>query len=298
MNFGALGSLGAAKIDLWVQEVPAKRDPPKEIRPSDLGLPEATITANGLQQDAPAGNAVQEAPPRDAPQRMEIIPDRMLARENVQLNSSESLRGGRGVVGLVQASRSRVGAGSRRRRVPYHLTAPATQRSSGPTARSARPGPSDTAFPRGRKIVAGEHSCCSAAGSELAKLTVEDNVRIRETQTVEPGAKPVVITGDQVCVFDASKPTMSATVKGNLAHVEGRGMSLSGPNIHVNCGTNKLEVQGPGAWSCRWTAISRAARSVTRTLRQLSSAFPPYLHRLITICWMLQMRDAPYFPTL
>ncbi len=86
----------------------------------------------------------------------------------------------------------------------------------------------------------------SATSSELAELVIEENASLVETQTDVPGQRPVVITGDQVRVLDASKPTMSARVTGNLAHVEGRGMSMSGPNIHLNCGTNQLLIQGPG----------------------------------------------------
>jgi len=244
VSFGALGTLGAGEIHFWLQEVPAKGDPPKEIRPSDLGLPEAAAKANALQQGPPPGNAVQEAPPLDAPQRMEIIPDRMRARENVQLSSAKVSA----AVGELSVWFKQAAAGWEP--VPGG-DFPTTSRPQKPSVPAVSPpGQPGQVLPAQHFHVEGGSLQAtllrSAAGSELAMLTVEDNVRIRETQTVEPGAKPVIITGDQVCVFDASKPTMSATVKGNLAHVEGRGMSLSGPNIHINCGTNKLEVQGPG----------------------------------------------------
>jgi hypothetical protein len=81
---------------------------------------------------------------------------------------------------------------------------------------------------------------------ELVELSVEDNARLTETQTAQPGEQPVVITGRRVHVKDANRPQAAADVVGTPAHFQGRGINLSGPNINLNKGQNRVWVDGPG----------------------------------------------------
>lgn len=82
--------------------------------------------------------------------------------------------------------------------------------------------------------------------AELAELQVEGNVRFTETQTARPGEQPLVITGEQIHVVDGSKPSAALTVLGSPAHVEARGLGLTGANINLNRGTNMLWIEGQG----------------------------------------------------
>lgn len=82
--------------------------------------------------------------------------------------------------------------------------------------------------------------------AELAELQVEGNVRFTETQTTHPGEQPLVINGEQIHVIDGSKPSAALTVLGNPAHVEARGLGLTGANINLNRGTNMLWIEGQG----------------------------------------------------
>jgi hypothetical protein len=84
------------------------------------------------------------------------------------------------------------------------------------------------------------------AKSELVELIVKGAVRMRETQTANPGDRPVLVLGDQVQMIDVNKPCTAVMVTGERAHFEGRGMSLDGGNINLNRGTNRLWVDGPG----------------------------------------------------
>jgi hypothetical protein len=77
-------------------------------------------------------------------------------------------------------------------------------------------------------------------------LIVEGNVRFVENRTAQPGEKPVAVTGDRIHVVDAGKPHAAVGVTGNPARFEGRGLSLSGSNINLNAGTNRLWIDGPG----------------------------------------------------
>ncbi|MGA2033279.1 MAG: hypothetical protein ABSG68_13555 [Thermoguttaceae bacterium] len=82
--------------------------------------------------------------------------------------------------------------------------------------------------------------------SELTELTVDGNVHFAETRTAQPNDKPLLVTGNQLHVTDASRPTTLVTVLGAPAYFEGRGMSLSGPNINLDRGNNHLWIAGPG----------------------------------------------------
>ena len=86
----------------------------------------------------------------------------------------------------------------------------------------------------------------SQQSSELSELMVEENVHLAETQTALPTEKPLLITGSLLKVTDANRPTSVVHVLGQPAHFEGRGMSLTGPDINLDRGVNLLWIDGPG----------------------------------------------------
>lgn len=86
----------------------------------------------------------------------------------------------------------------------------------------------------------------TGAQAEVSKVIVEDNVRITEEGTAQPGEKPVVVAGDRIEAFDPGKPHVAVRITGNRAHFEGRGITLDGPNINLNAGINRLWIEGPG----------------------------------------------------
>ena len=90
------------------------------------------------------------------------------------------------------------------------------------------------------------HMLMSDQASELSELMVEENVRLAETQTALPTEKPLLVTGSLLKVTDANRPTSVVHVLGQPAHFEGRGMSLTGPDINVDRGANLLWIDGPG----------------------------------------------------
>ncbi len=82
--------------------------------------------------------------------------------------------------------------------------------------------------------------------SEVAKLRVEGNALVVETQTNRPDEKPIRVLGSLIEVTNASKPYAAVTLTGNPAQFEGRGLRLVGPSIQLNRGTSHLLVAGPG----------------------------------------------------
>jgi hypothetical protein len=84
----------------------------------------------------------------------------------------------------------------------------------------------------------------------LSQLTIEDGVQLLETQTPQPGERPLVVRGDRLDVANASGPDTHATVIGKPARFEGRGLGLTGSNINIDRDTNRLTthlwIDGPG----------------------------------------------------
>jgi lipopolysaccharide export system protein LptA len=100
---------------------------------------------------------------------------------------------------------------------------------------------------RGPTVLRGEGKPSAEQQGELTEVTVVDNVRLRETQTASPSDKPLLVTGQWLHATEANSPQAKVTVKGEPAHMEGRGMSLTGPNIFIDRGGNVLKMEGPGA---------------------------------------------------
>jgi len=82
--------------------------------------------------------------------------------------------------------------------------------------------------------------------SEVSDLTVQGNVRLTQTRTSTPDERPLKLTAEFAHVEHASQPYRTVTVTGSPAHFEARGLGLTGSNINLNSGTNRLWVDGPG----------------------------------------------------
>jgi hypothetical protein len=81
---------------------------------------------------------------------------------------------------------------------------------------------------------------------DITDVTVIDRVRLLETQTEHPGDLPLVVTGNTLHATDANSPHAKVLVVGKPAHMEGRGTSLTGPSIAIDCGANRLTMEGAG----------------------------------------------------
>jgi hypothetical protein len=85
-----------------------------------------------------------------------------------------------------------------------------------------------------------------SATAELAGVTVQDNVRLVETQTAKPNERPMLVTGDRVEAVSPAQPHGTVLVVGRPAHFEARGLGLTGSNINLNRGTNRMWIDGAG----------------------------------------------------
>ncbi len=195
---------------------------------------------------------LSELPPAAKGQQSQLRPDRMMARADVHMNSTQISS---------QVEQLEVWFEEKPNGGPLSaVTGPGTanqgaERSgtavAGGTPAAVIPGtsPSPQAslqrfevvgrLLRARMILGGSQPAVS-------NLTIEDDVRFLETQTAQPGEKPLMISGNRLDAVDVTAPTAAVTVVGQPAHFEGRGMGLTGPNINLNRGENRLWVDGAG----------------------------------------------------
>ena len=206
--------------------------------------------------------------PKDTPgNQPKLRPDRMMARQQVRLESSQMSgrfeelavwfvqdpaapdAGGLPRLSLLGQLLPRNPAIAEAARHPLVLTSFFQAADQGPEA--TQPPAASSADPlrqhfdaEGRQLQA--RVMMHGQQAEVVELIVKGAVRMRETQTSRPDERPVLVLGEQVQMIDVNKPCTAVMVTGDQAHFEGRGMSLDGSNINLNRGTNRLWVDGPG----------------------------------------------------
>lgn len=84
--------------------------------------------------------------------------------------------------------------------------------------------------------------------TEISQLVLEGQVVVRETSRDDPNAVQLEIAGEQVFLIPQGKDVYRLNVAGN-AKVIGKGLTLSGPDIHLDQNANRLWVVGAGSMS-------------------------------------------------
>jgi lipopolysaccharide export system protein LptA len=81
---------------------------------------------------------------------------------------------------------------------------------------------------------------------DVVDLVIQDNVRLEETQTSAADERPILIQGDRLHGTNLYSQNTVVKVTGRPAHCEARGLGLTGANINLNRGINRLWIEGPG----------------------------------------------------
>jgi len=193
-----------------------------------------------------------ESPPQGDSQQRRLRPDRMLAKENVQLHSPRLS----GAVEQLQVWFEQPDGQGEREKAEGGKgkgeTAPTAQRPMVTT--DTPPAPTDRPETTARqqhfqitgRLLQARLMLRDDRQTGLLELTVEDGVKLLETQTAEPQQQPLSLVGDRVHLLDADKPHAALTVTGRPARFQGRGLTLTGANINLNRGTNRLWIDGAG----------------------------------------------------
>ena len=236
---------------IWKKELRVYPEDPNQVI-SLTGGAELRYQGVGQLQAKEIYFWLSELPPAVKGQQCRLRPDRMAARADVHMNSTqissqvdqlevwfeEKL-----ATGEQSPAVGGQGAGGRNQGVERPATAGA-----GESAAPIAPGSPQTPLQRFEVVGRLLRARMVLGGSQpaVSNLTIEDNVRFLETQTAQPGERPLMIRGDRLDAVDVTAPNAAVTVVGQPAHFEGRGMGLTGPNINLHRGENHLWIDGAG----------------------------------------------------
>lgn len=244
-----LGQLDGREIDFWIKELPQgvpgrTRFVPDRMRAEkDVRIDSAQMTGVLQQMD------VTFLPPQTAAQTAATIA--WLYWTSMQLPADQPAPGPATPAGGAYAAQPqafpmvRLADGSvapARQAMPAAAAPPL----SSPLAPSATPpaAPPQRFHVEGRTLTA--RVILTEPQAELAELVIQDNVRLEQIQGATLEEKPLLVTGDRILATQPSRPIGTITVVGRPAHFEWRGLGLTGLNINLNRGSNRLWVDGPG----------------------------------------------------
>ncbi|NUQ64797.1 MAG: hypothetical protein HUU20_20230, partial [Pirellulales bacterium] len=251
LAFAGMGDLGGKEIHFWLSEIAAAPAGKTTLRPDrmlargQVQLASAQLSGAVEQLEVwfeePAAGAGTAGPAGEPPGMMARIGSQM---ERAQVAMELARR-----FPLVPQSARRPAVPGPEAMPPGSVN-PALQQPGLPNPGTEPPlvAPEDPAANHFEIVGARLRAKLALRGTEsqLSELMVDGNVRFAQTPTANPEERPLVITGDQIHVVDAAEPHAAVTVTGNPAHFEGRGLGLTGSNINLNRGTNRLWMDGPG----------------------------------------------------
>lgn len=98
-------------------------------------------------------------------------------------------------------------------------------------------------------------------GAQISKLVIEGNVNVREIATDNPQDQPVKIRGDQLYLIPQNvgggEELHRITINGQ-ASIVGKGLNLTGSEIHMDQAANRLWVVGAGEMEIEQSAVAQA----------------------------------------
>ncbi|MBN1394821.1 MAG: hypothetical protein JW959_07345 [Pirellulales bacterium] len=208
---------------------------------------------------------LDEAPAAAGEKQTRLTPDRMLARENVQLDSprlsgkldqlevwfdDEGQEHGDRKTGAGKRLAGTAGATVELPPQQTHRVPPQQMTVEPPFQRVAEEINPIQQPPGKRFEVAGRllQANLQIGGPRpgVSRLTVEDGVCFREVRDSTPGDAPLLVRGDKLSMENAAGANATVKVSGSPARFEAKGLGLSGSNINLDRGANRLWIDGPG----------------------------------------------------
>lgn len=198
-----------------------------------------------------------ESKPQGPDDPARLRPDRMLARGDVRIRSQqldgavEQLEVWFEPSPRAEGGKPKAESGERKAEAPpsdrrYGDLPPATVEAPATGQPASPPATRQQHFQISGRLLRARMLLPEDGQGGLSELMVEDGVQFVETQTKQPDERPLLVRGDRLHVVDADQPYAAVTVSGQPAHFQGRGLALTGPNINLNRGTNRLWVDAAG----------------------------------------------------
>ncbi len=237
----------------WQRELHLRRYQGTQVV-SALGRPRLEATGTGSMtadevhlwlRDPPPDEAAHDRSPADG-----VQPDRMLAQGNVKIDSPQLTAATARMEVWFRPSAKRSPANSSATSGPRPLVPVAQNTNSAAPPRVLSVARSGDDPPQQRYAVEGQlvrmQMLLEDRDAKLADLTVDGGVVFRETHTARPDDEPLIIRGDRLQLSGAEDELAHATISGQPAHVEARGMTIEGAAIDLDQQTNRMWIDGAG----------------------------------------------------
>lgn len=240
LNYSGIGNLKAGEVHCWLFEIPAGPGHEKlEVKPDRM-----------LVQGHEAGNATPAAPSRQRSLPRELPPvagDRNPASRYAVEIDSPQIFGGVNRMEVWFEEPSRPAAATAAPGLPVAVP-PAGPPAAAPLAERLEASPAEPLQRRFRvrgQLVQSRVLIRERRG-ELSELMLEGDVELDEIPLLPASEQPIRVSGDRIQAIDAESPNTNISVIGRPAQFRGRGLTLTGTNINVNAGTNRLWIDGSG----------------------------------------------------
>lgn len=213
-----------------------------ELSLRDRGQLQAQLQANQINF------WLVESPPTATNPNADRRPDLMMAQGDVRINSSNIC--GKNLQQLEVWFAGGTTDAERETAVASASGNPSASGQPSPTPSGAPVSPTDalgsTRFEVQGRLLRTRVVLHTGQPAAISNLTLEDGVQFVETNA-PPGERPLLLRGDRLEAIDVSSPNAAVTVTGQPARFEGRGLGgLIASNIHLDCGANRLWIDGPG----------------------------------------------------
>lgn len=120
----------------------------------------------------------------------------------------------------------------------------------------------------------------------VREVTVHKNLRFERFDLTDPSAPPLRISGDQFKLTGGIRGDAEVVISGSPAEVSAEGVSIEGPEIHLQQRRNRIYIEQPG--NLKITEL----KSVLEASGQTSKEFPlgqSVTPKLITVNWQGRM---------
>lgn len=247
LGYGGFGVLSASEIYFWMRPAPGQAaarqmQPDRMLARHQVRLDSVQLSGAVEQLEVWFEQAPAEAATRPSSPGRRAAPDPRLQTMRTAVELGTRIPSALEEVWRpLNEAGQRLGLGS--------ATGPAPPVGSVPPA-PLRPPPRPSADAQRRFDITGRLLRARVVTAEnqanVAELMAEGKVHFLETRTTRPEDRPLVVKGDRVHLLDPAQPYAAATVIGNPAHFQARGLGLTSSNINLNRGTRRLWTEGPG----------------------------------------------------
>lgn len=223
-GFSNQGGMKADEIHVWL----------REETPDPLAIPAQRLSSLDDKTKAPA-----------------VVPDKLLALGNVRIDSAQLSGRAPRLEAWFKTDNSPPSASDGKVRRPGDGISRLPDTTEGSSRLPGEAGPDgQPATPAQKFDITGNiiqiQMVRRGTQTEAENVTVDGHVRLLQLLAKGATEAPLDMRGDTLQIFQATSPDARARMSGRPANVSARGMTMSGANIQLHKGENRVWIDGSG----------------------------------------------------